>query len=315
MWRPKPKSPTKPIDIMGTGVGVGVGEAEMRVTERGMGLAGFFECKMKYNIRDRMTRTNKMISLGIVLLCGLFLGACGGDSRSGLEITSEPIAKVYINGVDSGSTKYKNTKLKSGETEIKLITETGESWERRINLEKNVTTVISWDLKENSGYILSMEKSGKKASMLINSNPGNAIISLQGDIKNRSPANLENLEIDDYKVSLNFPGYESLNLIVKTVDKYQLIIDAKLATEKIPLNQITPTTTQINPIIEKIKIKDTPTGWLRIRETPNNNGQEIGRANVGETYELLGIEGEWYHIVYKERQGFISVKYAEKVLE
>jgi len=300
---------------MGVEVGVAVGVAEMKIMGSEAGFAGFFEYKMKYNSRDRMKRINKIINLGIVLLCGVFLGACGGDDRSGLEITSEPIAKVYINGMDSGLTKYKNTKLKSGETEIKLVAETGESWERKINLEKNVTTVISWNLKENSGYILSMEKSGKKASMLINSNPGNAIISLQGDIKNKTPANLENLEIDDYKVSLNFPGYKGLNLIVKTVDNYQLIIDAKLATEKISPNQVTPTVSQISPTIERVKIKETPTGWLRVRETPDNNGSEIGRANVGEIYELLGSKGEWYHIVYKGRQGFISTKYAEKVLE
>lgn len=98
------------------------------------------------------------ISLAIVFVSSLFLGACGVE-KSGVEIVSPPIAKVYLNGKESGMTPYKNNSLKPGNIEIKLE-DGGNSWEREIRLENNVTTVINWNLGkvDNSGYILSMEK-------------------------------------------------------------------------------------------------------------------------------------------------------------
>ena len=253
------------------------------------------------------------INLVVVLLGALLLGACGVE-KSGVEIVSSPIAKVYLNGKESGMTPYKNNSLKPGNIEIKLEDE-GNIWEREIKLENNVTTVINWNLgkESNSGYILSMEKSGESGSILINSSPSGAIVFVDGEMKASSPAKIENVGEGDKKISLGYPGFKNVNLIVKMVKNYQLIIDAKLEKEeKAKINE-TLTPTPFKQMVPMVKIKETETGWLRVRNLPNSGGTEIGRVIPGESYELIEQNNDWYQIKFDNKFGWISVKYAEKI--
>ncbi len=258
-----------------------------------------------------MIRQKIKISLVIVLLSSLFLGACGVE-KSGVEIVSSPIAKVYLNGKESGMTPYKNNSLKPGNIKIKLEDE-GNSWEREIKLQNNVTTVVNWNLNKdaNSGYILSMEKSGEDGSILINSSPGGAMIFIDGEVKASSPAKIENVSEGDKKISLRYSGFKNVNLIVKMVNNYQIIIDAKLEKEEIAKNiEVLSPVKQIAPMV---KIKETETGWLRVRNLPNSGGIEVGRVKPGESYELLEENADWYQIKFDNKNGWIFAKYAEKI--
>lgn len=211
-------------------------------------------------------------------------------------------------------TPYKNNSLKPGNIEIKLEDE-GNSWEREIKLENNVTTVINWSLRKesNSGYILSMEKSGESGSILINSSPSGAMIFIDGEVKASSPAKIENVGEGDKKISLSYPGYKNVNLIVKMVKNYQIIIDAKLEKEeKTKISEVL-IPTPFKQMLSMVKIKETETGWLRVRNLPSSGGIEIGRVKPGESFELLGENTDWYQIKFDNKNGWISVKYAEKI--
>jgi len=264
-----------------------------------------------------MIRRGKNISLIVgVIFCSVFLGGCGVD-RSGVEIVSEPIAKVYLNGKEVGMTPYKNNTLKSGEIEIKLDDRNGNFWEKRIKLESNVTSVVnySFDANKDSGYVLSMEKTGNNGSVLINSNPGGAMIYIDGELKTSTPAKIENVPEGDRKLSISYPGYKNINLIVKVVRGYQLIVDSKMEKEEraetvYPSNPIPTRTTG-----QKIKIKETETGWLRVRSLANNAGAEVGRAKPGEVYEMVSESANWYQINFQNEKAWISAKYAEKISE
>jgi len=252
----------------------------------------------------------------MVVLSSLILGACGVD-RSGVEIISKPTAKVYLDGKESGMTPYKNNSLKPGEIEIKLDDGNGNYWERTIKLENNVTTVINWGFTEdkNSGYILSMEKTGENGSILVNSSPGGAMIYIDGELKNNSPIKVEKVGEGDRKLSISYPGYKSINLIMKVIKGYQLIIDAKLEKETATntTDQISPTPTEeLGP---KIRIKETGTGWLRVREEANNSAPEVGRVKPGEVYEYMSSDTEWYLIKFQDKTGWVSAKYVEKISE
>lgn len=60
---------------------------------------------------------------------------------------------------------------------------------------------------------------------------------------------------------------------------------------------------------ETILIKDTPTGWLRVRETPG--GREVGRVNPGESYLLADQNDSWFQIKLNDGSlGWISAQYA-----
>jgi uncharacterized protein YgiM (DUF1202 family) len=292
------------------GVNVGVGK---RVT---MGVIWVLGEKIKYNRRKETIMRKRNFSLLITaILSSLLLGACGVD-KSGVEIVSSPMAKVYLNGIESGTSPYKNNTLKPGIVDIKLDDGNGNFWERKVKLENNVTSVINWNFEQNedSGYILSMEKTGESGSILVNSNPGGAMIYIDGELKNSTPAKIEGAIEGDRKLSISYPGYKSINLIVKVVKGYQLIVDTKLEKQMRAENiSISPTPSQ--KIGTKIKIKETETGWLRVRDAANNSGIEIGKAKPGEKYELLDENKDWYQIKFEGKDAWVSAKYAEKILE
>ena len=298
-------------------MGVGVRAGVELGTEDINGDKRVFGEKIKYNMSKTMKNEGINISKAMVIVftC-LFLGACGVE-KAGVEIVSEPIAKVYLNGKESGTTPYKNNTLKPGEIEIKLDDRFGNFWERKIKLESNVTSVINWtfDGVKDGGYILSMEKTGKDGSILVNSNPGGAMVYIDGELKINTPAKIENIGEGDKKLSISFPGYKSINLIIKVVKGYQLIVDAKLEKEERvdTAYSISPVpTTSLGP---KIRIKETETGWLRVRSVSNNGGVEIGKANPGELYELIDEINGWYQIKFEDKEGWVSAKYAEKISE
>ncbi len=64
-----------------------------------------------------------------------------------------------------------------------------------------------------------------------------------------------------------------------------------------------------SPKKEKVIIKETGTGWLRVRSTPG--GSEIGRVNPGEEFYLLDKKDGWVLIELSDGQkGWVSSKYA-----
>lgn len=311
IWRPRPKSPTKPIETTGAGVGVAVGVGLGKMTGSDEGVI-FLENRIEYNRQD-MNKKIIVIKMAALLCGALFLSACN-EGKAGLEISTIPTAQVYINGRQAGESKYKNLNLTPGEIDLKLVVSPDQIWERKIRLENNVTSVIGWNFDEDSGYILSMEKSGRPGSILVSSSPGGAIISVDNEIKNTTPAKIEKIEVGDRKLAISFPGYKQLNLVVRTVEGYQMLIDAKLGVDKRQA-EVLPTVAPIEIKKEMVKILSTGTGWLRVRETPSEAGREIGKVNTGEKVELLGEEGNWYHVVFGEHQGFIAKRYAEKIVE
>jgi len=58
-----------------------------------------------------------------------------------------------------------------------------------------------------------------------------------------------------------------------------------------------------------VTIKNTPTGWLRVREKPG--GKEIGRVYPGEEYKFIGQESGWYQIEFEGGEAWISGSWAE----
>jgi len=62
------------------------------------------------------------------------------------------------------------------------------------------------------------------------------------------------------------------------------------------------------PPVITVTIKETPTGWLRVREKPQ--GKEIGKVYPGDVYQFLAQDNGWYQIKFGDQEGWISGKYA-----
>jgi len=69
----------------------------------------------------------------------------------------------------------------------------------------------------------------------------------------------------------------------------------------------------IKPVEEEIaKIKTTPLGWLRVRKSPDLNGEELTKVNTGETYDVLEKASGWIKIKVSETlEGWVSDTYVE----
>ena len=259
----------------------------------------------------------------LVLVSSLFLGGCSlSNKKSAIEINSYPVAKVFIDGKEVGLTPYRNRTLNPGEIEVKLVTN-DQTWVKKIKLQNNISTVVDWefgDSEENSGgYILYLEKTGdkKNAGLMVNTSPNKCTVTIDNEVKGLSPIRIADIGEGDRHLTLSFPEHKSLDVFMKSLKEYQLVVDATLAEDKVEVTQ--ETKQEENPDLVSapatvlIKIKETETGWLRVRESSSSAAKEISRVNPGETYPMLEESTDWYKIdLSGGKSGWISSSYGEK---
>lgn len=261
----------------------------------------------------------------MVLISTVFLGGCSLSSkRSAVEIDSYPVSKVYIDGKEMGLTPYRNRNLTPGEIEIKLESN-GKEWTRKVKLQNNISTVINWEFgnndNENGGYVLYLEKTGdkNKAGLLINTTPNKSTIAIDNEIKGMSPLKISNIGQGDKHITLSYPGYKTIDIFAKSLKGYQLIVEATLAEDTVSEdhNEEDEETDNLDlittPAQQTVTIKETETGWLRVRENNSSVSKEVAKVNPGATYPILEEETDWYKIdLGNNVSGWISANYAEK---
>ena len=250
----------------------------------------------------------KGAQLALVIISSVFLSGClVSTKKSAIEINSYPVAKVYIDGKEMGLTPYRNRQLKPGEIEVRLITNESE-WTKKIKLQNNISTVVDW------------EKTGdkKSAGLMINTNPTKSTIKIDDEVKGLSPIRMSNIGEGDKHLALSFPGHKTMDVFVKSLNEYQLVIDAVLKKDKVevkPEEEIKIDNADLleKPTVIMIKIKPTETGWLRVRELDSMGSKEVARVVPGETYPLLEEKQEWYKIdLGNNKNGWIAASYGEK---
>ena len=261
---------------------------------------------------------------GLIFAGRLFLTR-GQKAMGGLKVTSIPQASIFLDADNIGRTPFED-KIKPGDYTLKLIPEDGEdsisSWQGKIKISANVLTYVNRELSSSdltsAGETLSLEKiSGKTPEIAITSVPEGAKISLDGEDKGTASLILRNITPGDHEVSLSAPGFVARSIKVHAAQGYKLMADFQLAL--IPGEEDEETTNEEEAEggeLEKpyVKILETPTGWLRVREEPTTAATEAAKINPGETYSFLDEESGWYQIEYeKGKQGWISGKYADKV--
>lgn len=257
-----------------------------------------------------------------IIISGILLGGCSFyPEKSAINIISTPTAKVYINGKEMGQTPYKNSDLKPGEVEIKLVAE-GQSneWGRKVVLQNYLYTVIDWNFNgEGNGYVLSMEKTdNSQAGLLVTADPDKTAVSIDGEIKGFTPLRLDDIGSGDKQITLSYPGYQNKDVYVKSVNGYQLVIEANLATESTTAT-LTPTPTMsdlleqptVNQSTATATIKDTGVGFLRVRSSPSGAASEIGQVKPGETYPAINSQNGWIEIKTDKLQGWVAASYVE----
>lgn len=273
--------------------------------------------------------------MGILLGAGLLSGCSLKKSPAALQINTNPLANIFLDGKLMGKTPYNGQNLKEGEYSVKLIPESTDeplvSWEAKVKLHGGVLTLIERDFGSSeaasSGQILTLEKAKDKdkAALTVVSNPDGALVHVDGEAKGFTPINIDEIGIGDHQVTLAKDGFSDKTVKARAIAGFKLIVSAQLSQEGEPsaTDSATPSpdpTASDSPgdseTVAKgeVKIKDTPTGWLRVRSGPGTSKEEIARVNPGETYRLLDEENGWYQIELKDgEEGWIAGQYATKI--
>jgi hypothetical protein len=202
----------------------------------------------------------------------------------------------------------------------------------------------------SASEVLWLEKvTSSQSEISVITDPDGASITIDGESKGVSPVSLAGILAGDHTIAVSSPGFAPRTIKAKTTTGYKLFITIKLAlsprsdvtmtpsasasasmsatltvtpTGKTTLSptptgtaRVTPTgTASADPQKPYALIKDTPTGFLRVRFDPSTSASEAGRVQPGEKYSILDTKNGWYQIsVNSEITGWISGQYTTKV--
>lgn len=267
-----------------------------------------------------------------------------GPKFGELRVNSDPTASVFLDDKHVGRTPIDKFKQASGEYVIKIVPESATSglsqWEGKIKIGTNLLTYVNASLAESelntAVDVLWLEKITSRQSELdVITNPDGATVSLDDVTKGVTPIVLNNITPGDHILMITSPGFITRNFKIKTTVGYKLIAQVKLglstggtvssatpsATPTIlptgsikPTPKGTPGATPTDPPKPFVIIKDTPTGFLRVRVEPSTTATEAARVNPGDKFPLVDSGTGWYEIQYDATsKGWISAQYAEKV--
>ena len=291
----------------------------------------------------------KLILLGVLLL--LFAGIIAfryfmWDSQNTygrLKIVSSPSAGIFIDNVAIGKTPYEE-KYKVGEYLLKLIPEgdatTTASWQGKVQIYKNSLTYVNRELGatdiNSSGEIFtvtamkSKSEDGNHGEIYVETDPTGAIVYLDNDEKGVAPLELVNVTKGDHELSVFMPGFFRRTQKINIDSGYRVNASFKLAIDQSqrpsPAPQasgsaaLTPSKESTSSASSKssseknsITVKETPVGFLRVRQEPTVNASESAQVKPGEKYTILDEKDGWYKINYEQgKEGWVSGQYVTK---
>lgn len=281
----------------------------------------------------------------LLLLVALLLGVVGivklirGRSvREGeIRVESTVSAGIFLNDKHLGRTPYKD-KVAAGDYTIKLVPEGTTpqlaAWQGSITIGPNLLTYVNATLSESelstAVDVLWLEKiSAKNPELSVTTNPDGATVLVDDATRGITPLSLADITTGDHTVTVTSPGFLTRTLKIKITPNYRVIATIKLALS--PGGAATPTITPTpalsasgktatssagtpDPVKPFVIVKDTPTGFLRVRMEPSTSATESGRVKPGEKYHIEESKGGWYQIKYSgQNTGWISGQYAERV--
>lgn len=242
---------------------------------------------------------------------------------SALQVTTTPKSQVYLNGNLLGATPLFNDKLKPGEYTLKIISEGNPIvFEQKIKLSPLLLTATDRTFREtearSEGSILTLEQilDKERAEIVIMSSPTEAKVFLDKQIKGVTPLNIKDATVSDHEIEVSSAGFIDKKVRIKTSAGYKLIANIKLAVSLEEEQQATPSPTLAPtpiPAAPTVKIKQTPTGFLRVRISPSLSASEVAKVRPGENFPILEETNEWTKIKLPDgTSGWVSNLYIIK---
>lgn len=275
-----------------------------------------------------------VIVIVAILTAGFFIFFNKQSAKfSALQINSLPQAKVFLDNKEIGKTPYSDEKLKPGEYILKLeplkdgLDISLVPWTGKIKLTAETMTVVNWQMGEtentSEGETLSLEPASDKnltELAVLTSNPDMVEVSLDSEKKGSTPLILKDITVGVHELILSKTGYNQRIIPIKTIASYRLTINAQLSkseegspSAKKEKETEKEASSSANPQKTTAVIKETETGWLRVRLEPTLNASEAAKVNPGDEFPLLDEKEGWTQIEYeKGKTGWVSSTYVEK---
>ncbi|OGG13265.1 hypothetical protein A3D77_05375 [Candidatus Gottesmanbacteria bacterium RIFCSPHIGHO2_02_FULL_39_11] len=274
----------------------------------------------------------KIIGLAIILvLIGLGIFAFitfKARSISRLNVMSNPGASVFLNEKLVGKTPYL-AKQPAGVYTIKLVPDAdspdASTWQGKVTLKAGYETYVKRDLGasevSSGGEIVSIDKIGETDSEIsVSSSPDAVTILLDGQERGVSPQLFRNVTEGDHDVTLTSPGYTARTVRAQAIPGHKVSVEIQLALSAEAQTQTAsdsgqPTSsssTSTGANTTQVTIKDTPTGFLRVRSGPSLSASETAQVKPGEKYPYLDESDGWYKITIDGGEGWIAARYADK---
>lgn len=230
--------------------------------------------------------------------------------KGGISVLSAPDqASVFLDGKEVGKTPYEDKNLEIKQYLIKLEKD-GASWQGNVKLTPQTMAIINRDLAKeqasSAGEILILNK-GRGITVI--SNPADSQVEIGGKVYGKTPISI-NLNPGDHTIIVDHPNYLKRSIRANLPQDFNLTVSVDLALTEVDL-----TTTQAPVITQtpEVIVKQTPTGFLRVRDKPSLVGKEIGKVNTGDKLILLEELSGWDRVRLSDgTEGFVSSSYVEK---
>ena len=290
-------------------------------------------------MRNKNFKGKLLLLTVLVTLFGLFIGVKffildKQNEFGSLKVLSSPSATVFLDNVAVGKTTPFEDRVKVGEYLIKLIPQ-GEatqtaSWQGRVKINKNALTYVNRELGSSdvtsAGEIFTVAKMETKpkndnyGEIYIETDPIGAIVYLDNDEKGVSPVLLGDVVKGTHELSIFIPGFFRRTQKVNVDGGYRVSAQIKLAIDQsqkrasssASLKKPDATPSAQKAQVKQVLIKETPTGFLRVREEPSTSASEAAQVKPGDKFSVVEEQESWYKIEYEQgKQGWISSEYAE----
>ncbi|MGA2911045.1 MAG: PEGA domain-containing protein [Candidatus Levyibacteriota bacterium] len=265
------------------------------------------------------------VVLVVLIFAAILLFLAQNKGKGALQVTSVPVANVYLDGKLLGQTPLCQCELKDmltvGDYTLRLVPTQGgfEPFEQKITIAPKVLTVVDQTFAGQglgSGSVINLTPltDAKDMQLSIVSFPGNAQVFLDDNPVGQTPLLLQNITESDHELKLSKVGYKDKIIRIKTTPGYKLEALVFLGINPdVAAATASAASASANLPVAKVLILQTPTGFLRVRDQPSLGGNEITQVKPGETYQLLDERTDWYQIKLTNGQtGWISSEYAQK---
>jgi len=228
----------------------------------------------------------------------------------GISVVSDPTeATIFLDGKEVGKTPFDSKDLDVKEYTVRLE-KNRAFWQGKVKLNAGTVVAIIRDIATDSassaGEILTLDQ-GKGITII--SNPSDAGVEIDGRLFGKTPIAV-NVSTGEHTILVSHANYLDRSIKVDLPVNFNLTVSVDLALSEADLATIeTPTITQTPEVV----VRQTPTGFLRVRDKASLNGSEITRVKPGDILILLEEQSAWDRVRLPDgTEGYVSMSYVEK---